>query len=278
LLNFQDSQTEHRDKLKKTPLEIFNEVYAICDHLEKEKHPEQIAFKIWDRVESKLLLCETSIIFSCVYVILLFSENKNSNLNFFLTRIKQRIDIGYFQEFEPLIIEELKCITVRTDSFDFLKNIADKITDLNKRKLVYAKCLAHYKQIKDKGDIVMQMVDEVSLINQIIMLSAIEKQATNQETEGIEKNESGMDVASIKVRSVVILELLKLLQLGTAHNDLTKICRLIAFLTGNSYRSIYKAVQEGISFSEFYNKQIESANKILLDLKSPISIDINGRY
>ena len=86
------------------------------------------------------------------------------------------------------------------------------------------------------------------------------------------------DVASIKLRAVIILELLKNMQLGTAHNDLTKICKLIAFLTGGSYRSIYNEIQKGVSFSDFHSKQIAEANKILAELNASISIDKNKQY
>jgi hypothetical protein len=86
------------------------------------------------------------------------------------------------------------------------------------------------------------------------------------------------DVASIKVRSIVILELLKKLQLGTAHNDLTKICRLIAFLTGNSYNSIHNELQKGVFFSNYHKKEIDEANKILAELNILISIDKDKQY
>ena len=68
------------------------------------------------------------------------------------------------------------------------------------------------------------------------------------------------------------------MQLGTAHNDLTKICKLIAFLTGNSYNSIYNEMQKGIHFSKFHSKQIDEANKILENLNASISIDKNKQY
>ena len=86
------------------------------------------------------------------------------------------------------------------------------------------------------------------------------------------------NVASIKVRSVTILELLQKLQLGKAYNDLTKICKLIAFLIGNSYNSIYNEVQKGIYFTKFHSKQIDEVNKILKELNTSISIDINKQY
>ena len=92
------------------------------------------------------------------------------------------------------------------------------------------------------------------------------------------ENNSPDTAASIKVRSVVILELLRKMQLGTAHNDLTKICKLIAFLTGNSYNSIYNELQKGVYFSNFHSRQIDKANKILEELNALISIDKNKQY
>ena len=86
------------------------------------------------------------------------------------------------------------------------------------------------------------------------------------------------DTASIKLRSVVLLELLKKMQLGAAHNDLTKICKLISFLTGNSYNSIYNEMQKGICFSKFHTKQIDEANKILAELNASIAIEKNKQY
>jgi len=90
--------------------------------------------------------------------------------------------------------------------------------------------------------------------------------------------ESQGGAASIKVRSVVILELLKKLQLGIAYNDLTKICKLIAFLTGNSYNNIHNELQKGVLFSNYHKKEIDEANKILAELNASISIDKNKQY
>jgi hypothetical protein len=101
-------------------------------------------------------------------------------------------------------------------------------------------------------------------------------QILQQLTEKSEKD--NQNVASIKVRSVVILEMLKQMQLGTAHNDLTKICKLIAFLTGNSYRNIYNELQKGVHFSKFHSKHIDEINKILEELNASISIDKNKQY
>jgi len=102
------------------------------------------------------------------------------------------------------------------------------------------------------------------------------KKLLQQPSETTEKDDA--EVASVKVRSVVILEFLQKMQLGWAQNDLSKICKLIAFLTGNSYTSIYKELQKRIFFSTYHKKQIEEINKILGDLNSSISIDKDKEY
>lgn len=270
LLYLQDSTANGRHKLKRQPLEIFNQAYAICEELQAEKHPEETAVPIWDKMRNVFLSYETSVIFSCVYVILFFSSKKNPNMKYFLNRIKQKIDSIYFQEFEPLLKEELTYITTLPANFEFLKIEADKISDLDKKELFYTDYLTRYKQAKNRGNILQQISDEIDLIKRTKELSTTES-LTVSEKENTE-------VAPIKVRSVVILELLKKLQLGTAHNDLTKICKLIAFLTGNSYNSIYNELQKGISFSKTHSRHIDEANKLLSELNASISINKNKQY
>jgi histidyl-tRNA synthetase len=83
----------------------------------------------------------------------------------------------------------------------------------------------------------------------------------------------------VKVRAVVLLELLQQMKLGKAHNDLTKICDLIGFLTDKSSDYIYNELQKGVHFSQRTHKRhIEEVNKILSDLNASISIDINKQY
>jgi hypothetical protein len=275
LLYLQDSKENGRYKLKRQPLEIFNQAYAICEELQKVKHPEETAVPIWDRLRNRLrnsfLSYETSVIFSCVFVLLSFTSKDNPNMRYFLNRIGQKIDSIYFQEFEPLLKEELTYITALPASFEFLKSEADRIQDLDKRELYYADYLTRFKQAKSKGNILQQINDEIELIKRTKELSNIEKPAATVEKET-------PDVASIKVRSVVILELLKKLQLGTAQNDLTKICKLIAFLTGNSYDRIYNELQKGVFFSNYHKKEIQEANKLLAELNTSISIDKDRKY
>jgi len=86
------------------------------------------------------------------------------------------------------------------------------------------------------------------------------------------------NVPCVKVKSVAILELLNTINAGTAHNDRTKICKLIAFLTGNSYHRIYNEFQKGITFSDFHNQQINEINKIFSELDLQITINPTKEY
>lgn len=45
LLYLQDSTANGRHKLKRQPLEIFNQAYTICEELQAEKHPEERQYR-----------------------------------------------------------------------------------------------------------------------------------------------------------------------------------------------------------------------------------------
>jgi hypothetical protein len=270
LLYLQDSKENGRYKLKRQPLEIFNQAYAICEELQKEKHPEEITVLIWDRLRNSFLSYETSVICSCVFVILSFTSKDNPNMRYFLNRIRQKIDSIYFQEFEPLLKEELTYITALPASFEFLKFEADKISDLDNRELYYTDYLTRFKQAKSKGNILQQINDEIELIKHTKELSNTEKPETVAEKDNT-------DIAPIKVFRCDFGTAEKM-QLGTAQNDLTKICKLIAFLTGNSYNIIYNELQKGVYFSKTHSRHIDEANKLLAELNAPISIDKDKQY
>jgi len=83
---------------------------------------------------------------------------------------------------------------------------------------------------------------------------------------------------SQKVKTVAIIELLKLLNISTAKNDLTKICRLIAVLTGDSYDSIHNDKQKGIKFDKNHIQEITDINQKFNELNIKVFIDINKTY
>ena len=265
LLQFNDTETCDGNNLKKQPLEVFNHAYAICEQLQQEKHPEVAAVQIWDHLREKFLICETNIIFSCVYVILFFEQDKNPNMKFFLSRFRYKIDAGFFQAFEPLIREELTYLTTLTDNFETLKKQANEIKDLDERELFYTDYFTRYRQARHKGNLLQQISDEIDLIKRTKELSTTD-------------TDNNPNAANLKLRCVLIVEMLNQMQLGKAHNDLTKISKLAALLTGSSYHNIYNQMQKGITFSNYHQKQIEETNQILTDLNLPFTIDKAKQY
>jgi len=124
--------------------------------------------------------------------------------------------------------------------------------------------------------------DVCETINAKIKILEAAKQASNvnpENLENLETSEITPDKVPLKVKSVAIMELLKLLDKGTAHNDLTDICKFIGFITGNSHKSIYNDVQNGISFNpKHHAKDIEKANELFNSLNISISIDKQKQY
>ncbi len=124
--------------------------------------------------------------------------------------------------------------------------------------------------------------DVCETINAKIKILEAAKQASNVSSENLgdlETSEITPDKVPLKVKSVAIMELLKLLDKGTAHNDLTDICKFIGFITGNSHKSIYNDVQNGISFNtKHHAKDIERANELFHALNISISIDKQKQY
>ena len=271
LLHLQDTNDNNRYYLKRCPLAIFNQSYAICEQVKSIKHPENEVKTIYSTVRNHFLAYETSIIFSCVYLILSFNDKDNSNIRFFLNRIKQKLDPIYFCEFEPLLNEELTLLGELPLSFKQLKIEADNNHDLNDKELFYADYLTRYKQARNKGNIIQQIEDEINLIKK-------KKELTNPiDNDSDSKIRDTQNIASLKVRSVVILEILKAMKCGKANNDLTDICKLIAFLTGNSYKSIYNDLQKGVILKGIHSKDVQEANQLLANLNASISIE-NDKY
>lgn len=271
LLHLQDNNDNNRYHLKRCPLAIFNQAYSICEQVKSIKHPENEVNTIYAAVRDHFLAYETTIIFSCVYLILSFTEKENSNMRFFLNRIKQKLDSKYFCEFEPLLNEEHILMGELPLSFKDLKIIAENNPNLNEKELFYTDYLTRYKQAKNKGNIIQQIEDEIALIKKKKELAnPIEKEET--------KFQDTQNTASLKVRSVVILELLRAMKCGKANNDLSNICRLIAFLTGNSYNSIYNDLQKGVILKGIHSKDIQEANQLLSSLNISISIEKDNQY
>lgn len=192
----------------------------------------------------------------------------NSHIDFCMHKIKNIVDPLYFKFFEPLLSEELS-IQSLPKSFEQIKQQAGEIENLNDREMFYNDILTRFKQAKSKRNIVQQIEYEIELIKK-------NKELIN--TSGNIENDDEKTGATTKIRSVVIMEMLRKMQCGKANNDLTKICKLIAFLTGRSYDKIYNETQKGIILNNYHSKEITEINKILSDLNIQISVEKNKQY
>ena len=130
LLFLQDNSDDGRICVRLQPKEIFNRVYEICEFISEEKHPEELASRLWKRMSEQFISPEVSVIFSCVYIVLSFTGSNNPNMVFFLTRIKQLIDQRYFKVFEPLLEEELYDFPQLPKSFSKLKTVLDALIEV----------------------------------------------------------------------------------------------------------------------------------------------------
>lgn len=262
LLDLQDGHNVQY-KLKKDIVYMFNCIYAMCYKISSQKHPEQFAPNYWNELRCENLSYETSIIMSAVYVIL--SLKNDSNLAHCLRRIRTQIDPSYFAAFEPILNNGMAYTDSRTlpADFSFLKSEADKIEDLNERELYYQEYKARYNQAKNSGNILQQIEAEIELIEK--------KKTLSEEDTSSEMPDTPDNQNYGKVKAVVIMELLKQLGKGKATNDLSAICRLISFLTGQSYKNLYNEAQKGIVLKGFHGEKIQEVNEILKSLNISIS-------
>lgn len=101
-------------------------------------------------------------------------------------------------------------------------------------------------------------------------------------SDKINKNESMVDTEinnpPLKVKTVAMLELLKLMKKGKSHNDLSKICRFVSFLTGQSYDKIYNDAQKGIVLTKYHKKDIDKINKIFKELTIDVELKTDIEY
>jgi len=69
-----------------------------------------------------------------------------------------------------------------------------------------------------------------------------------------------------KVRTALLILLLKKINITRNEKDVTKICRLISMLTGQSFNSLYQDLIAGIQLMDKNKKSITEMNSILNDL------------
>lgn len=99
----------------------------------------------------------------------------------------------------------------------------------------------------------------------------------NLKTVNNQSDETGTS-GTTKVKTATLLQILKKAGAGKSDIDLSKLIRLIAYLTGQSYPRTYEIARKGITFSESHVDEIGEVNKLLDDIKIGISIDKDKEY
>ena len=164
--------------------------------------------------------------------------------------------------------------TLKQGKWQLLKETIDNMIGNKEKIALLLQEKATYLQLpeEERKVIGIQFADNCQI--EIDKIKAIQALEVNEEEPETNDEKS----ASIKTSSIIIMEMLKLLNKGKSVNDMSTICRLIAFLTGKSYSKIYNEVQKGICLSNYHSKEIEQANKILSDLNTNISINKDKQY
>lgn len=168
--------------------------------------------------------------------------------------------------------------------YDELRCCKDKISSVRQ----YCQTLS-FSSDKDKFFIVSTIIslieqfgtDDVSLIKckgeLKKLISGLEQQFKERKKEE-EDSASTATKGSNKVKTAVLLELLNKIGKGKSQNDLSKICRLVAYLTGGSEAKIYNDAQGGIQLTNYHNAEIQQVNGILKDLDLEIKLKKDVEY
>lgn len=113
------------------------------------------------------------------------------------------------------------------------------------------------------------------------LFQGLRASAITTQKENINANEladSPTTQPTMKVQVVTLMEILKQIGIDKSNTDLSKMIRLIAFLTGKSYDKMYNEANKGIVLKSFHQKDINEINKLLKDINSKITISINEEY
>lgn len=163
--------------------------------------------------------------------------------------------------------------TLRQGKWTLLKETIDNMIGNKEKIALLLQERAFFLQLPDteRETIGIRFADNCQI--EIDKINALQTLECNEKDTNVKK-----DGASIKISSIIITELLRMIDKGKSSNDLTSICRLISFLTGKSYQKIYNEVQKGYTLTNYHEKEIEQANKILSDLNIKISIKKDKQY
>ena len=118
-----------------------------------------------------------------------------------------------------------------------------------------------------------------SIVDLFKKLRASSIETAKESESATEQASQPIGTKSSKVQLATIMEILKAINVDKSNTDLTKIIRIAAFITGKSYKKLYKDANNRITFDKsFHKNEIDEINKLFQDANLDISIDINKEY
>ena len=131
------------------------------------------------------------------------------------------------------------------------------------------------------------LVTELILANKRILeleqkIIQLREDIDNQKTNVIEKGQRNSDEneskGTMKVQTVVLLEILKKVNINKGNTDLTKIVPIISYLTGKSEQKMYNEIIKHIMLNKYHLIEIDKVNNLLSEINIGISIEIDKGY
>lgn len=88
----------------------------------------------------------------------------------------------------------------------------------------------------------------------------------------LEEQDADSQGNTLKCKTLVILDMLKKLDAGLSKNDMTKISKLVSYLTAGNAKKLYNYIHEGIVLTDYHDEEIKRVNAILKDLNLNIKL------
>lgn len=263
-INYESDGKNYNCYLGSSNLFYFNEAFSLCTKLSIDRSPEEY-FVLEYCHDMNVSDIERYFVLSIAYVLLVCNG---------LVRKQHLKMVDLLDDFL-----RLRCPTLlRTQSFLF-------VTDLyNTGEMPFWE----FKPEIDKWGSTILNVNEglpdneeeqVTLINQMRQkfrdhIRVYEDMFESRANKNNSKQKSfADDEKATKVRLKALTEILKKAGMGTDKNDMTKVARLAAFITGSKYDYIYKLMSKGYDLDDkTHGKAVEEVNKYFSDLDSEIRL------
>ena len=116
---------------------------------------------------------------------------------------------------------------------------------------------------------------DLSGVRQVIGVNEGDVCYENNSDGRIVEKEAALKIVTVKVRAMLLLELMKRSGIGLDTKERTKVCRVAAMLMGCDYKALLNTVVEGIKLNKTkHGNDVELVNNMLEDLGANIRLNL----